>query len=190
MTLKEILSWSVLFYSIPFLHQWHFLFFITELCWLPTIFRCSARKLGQHSLPLIFQELKNSADRRGFVSFSFLLVFHCERPSWCTDLSTIIFQDVFEILARSIAPTIHGHEYIKKAVLCMLLGGVEKVLDNGTRIRGYCVFHEINSCHDMLASELCLGFFFRAGISIFSWLEIHLLPSLRCSGLMPLSFQI
>jgi DNA replication licensing factor MCM3 len=45
--------------------------------------------------------------------------------------------DVFETLASSIAPSIHGHEYIKKAVLCMLLGGVEKILPNGTRLRGY-----------------------------------------------------
>ncbi|XP_069832055.1 DNA replication licensing factor MCM3 isoform X2 [Dendropsophus ebraccatus] len=45
-------------------------------------------------------------------------------------------KDVFEQLSRSLAPSIHGHQYIKKAILCMLLGGVEKVLDNGSRIRG------------------------------------------------------
>ncbi|KAJ8321799.1 hypothetical protein KUTeg_000270 [Tegillarca granosa] len=44
--------------------------------------------------------------------------------------------DVFEVLSRSLAPSIHGHLYIKRAVLCMLLGGTEKVLANGSRIRG------------------------------------------------------
>ncbi|KAJ1148955.1 hypothetical protein NDU88_001779 [Pleurodeles waltl] len=45
-------------------------------------------------------------------------------------------KDIFEQLSRSLAPSIHGHEYVKKAILCMLLGGVEKILENGSRIRG------------------------------------------------------
>lgn len=45
-------------------------------------------------------------------------------------------RDIFELLAKSLAPSIHGNEYVKKAILCLLLGGVEKILPNGTRLRG------------------------------------------------------
>lgn len=45
-------------------------------------------------------------------------------------------KDVFNILGESIAPSIEGYLMVKKSILLQLLGGAEKVLANGTHLRG------------------------------------------------------
>ncbi|KAL6016470.1 MCM DNA helicase complex subunit [Candidozyma auris] len=45
-------------------------------------------------------------------------------------------KNIFDILSNSLAPSIYGLDYIKKAVLLMMFGGSEKNLANGTHLRG------------------------------------------------------
>lgn len=44
--------------------------------------------------------------------------------------------ELFDILGSSIAPSIEGNLVVKKSILLQLLGGAEKVLTNGTHLRG------------------------------------------------------
>ncbi|OTB03791.1 hypothetical protein M426DRAFT_59877 [Hypoxylon sp. CI-4A] len=49
--------------------------------------------------------------------------------------------NIYEMLAKSIAPEIFGHLDVKKALLLLLVGGVTKEMGDGMRIRG-----DINMC--------------------------------------------
>ncbi|KAK2602193.1 hypothetical protein N8I77_008744 [Diaporthe amygdali] len=44
--------------------------------------------------------------------------------------------DLYQVMASCIAPSIYGNEDIKKAILCLLLGGSKKILPDGMKLRG------------------------------------------------------
>ncbi len=44
--------------------------------------------------------------------------------------------EINELIVRSIAPSIYGHDNVKRAVSLLLFGGVPKILPDGVRIRG------------------------------------------------------
>jgi len=50
-------------------------------------------------------------------------------------------KDVFDVLARAVAPSIYGHLEVKKGILLMLIGSLPKRTDEGIKLRG-----DINVC--------------------------------------------
>lgn len=79
-------------------------------------------------------------------SFSFLKVLGIEnskskiRTAFTEEEEALFKQmakeDIYENLARSIAPGIYGHEDIKKTLACMLFGGTRRVRGDGIALRG------------------------------------------------------
>lgn len=49
--------------------------------------------------------------------------------------------NLYQKMVESIAPSIHGHQWVKRGVLLMLLGGVHKRTMEGIKLRG-----DINTC--------------------------------------------
>merc|ERR1712176_583107 len=50
-------------------------------------------------------------------------------------------KDCFDVLARAVAPQIHGHLEVKKGILLMLIGALPKKTDEGIKLRG-----DLNVC--------------------------------------------
>ncbi|ODV92840.1 hypothetical protein CANCADRAFT_23657 [Tortispora caseinolytica NRRL Y-17796] len=50
-------------------------------------------------------------------------------------------REIYKNLVKSIAPTVFGHEIIKKGILLMMMGGIHKVTPEGIHLRG-----DINVC--------------------------------------------
>ena len=46
-------------------------------------------------------------------------------------------EDIFDLLTSSIAPSIMGMRLAKQAIVCQLFGGVDRVLEDGSRKRGF-----------------------------------------------------
>lgn len=86
--------------------------------------------------------IKNSEDK----SFSFLKVLGIENSkskikSSFTEEEENVFKNmardnIYENIAKSIAPSIFGHEDIKKTLACMLFGGTRRVREDGITLRG------------------------------------------------------
>ena len=57
-------------------------------------------------------------------------------PAARTRISVHCTAQTYSLLANSLAPEIYGHDDVKKALLLLLVGGVDRKMQDGMSIRG------------------------------------------------------
>ena len=94
---------------------------------------------------------------------------------------------IYSRLVESIAPTVYGHEIVKKGLLLQLMGGVHKQTGEGMHLRGdinICIVGDPSTSKSQFLKFVhlnCLNFnvgliTFSLGISALSFLEQSILP--------------
>ncbi|SHO75672.1 Similar to S.cerevisiae protein MCM6 (Protein involved in DNA replication) [Malassezia sympodialis ATCC 42132] len=76
----------------------------------------------------------------------------------------VVSSDIYPRLVRSMAPTMYGHEIIKKGILLQLMGGVHKQTNDGIHLRGdinICIVGDPSTSKSQFLKYVC-GFMPRA----------------------------
>ncbi|CAK9784493.1 putative DNA unwinding-related protein [Cutaneotrichosporon oleaginosum] len=72
--------------------------------------------------------------------------------------------DIYQLLVRSIAPTVYGHDIVKRGILLQLMGGVHKQTSEGINLRGdinVCIVGDPSTSKSQFLKYVC-GFLPRA----------------------------
>ncbi|KAI3487618.1 hypothetical protein L1887_48399 [Cichorium endivia] len=76
----------------------------------------------------------------------------------------VMSEDIYSRLVQSIAPTVYGHDIVKKGILLQLMGGVHKQTREGMRLRGdinICIVGDPSTSKSQFLKYVC-GFMPRA----------------------------
>lgn len=76
----------------------------------------------------------------------------------------VMSEDIYSRLVQSIAPTVYGHDIVKKGILLQLMGGVHKSTKEGMRLRGdinICIVGDPSTSKSQFLKYVC-GFMPRA----------------------------
>jgi len=76
------------------------------------------------------------------------------------ELKSMIDSDhIYSRLVESIAPTVYGHEIVKKGLLLQLMGGVHKQTTEGMHLRGdinICIVGDPSTSKSQFLKSVCI----------------------------------